>query len=103
MELFEIVLNIFKLINLSYSFHYLQFAYSITAIIPQVMRKAKVPTILGIGFELHHGFLGGLASSGVNVNAAGSSGSSGSMICLDSFFRCFSRASGNSGSLVKCQ
>ncbi len=42
-------------------------------------------------FDEHQGFAGFLVSPGVTVKAAGSEGSSGKRMCLDSFFS--SRAS----------
>ena len=42
-------------------------------------------------------------NSGVTVNAAGSSGSSGKRMCLESFFKCFAVASGKFGARVRCQ
>ncbi len=59
-----------------------------------VMRTAKVPTILCTGFELHHGGFGGLVTPGVTVNAAGSSGSSGNTMRFDSFFKSFESCCG---------
>lgn len=56
------------------------------SMMPRDMRIAKVPAILVTGLELHHGDLGGRVNPGVTVNAAGSDGSSGRMILLESFF-----------------
>ena len=62
------------------------------ATIPSVISSANVPTILQTGFELHQGFLAVLVNPMVWVKAAGSSGSSGSQMLLDSFFMYFASA-----------
>ncbi len=51
-----------------------------------VMSSTKGLTILSTGLLEHHGLAGLRVSPGVTVNAAGSDGSSGSRMCLDSFF-----------------